>query len=271
MREHRAAAEEGARLALSRRSPAHWAFYGRIFEELLRRDAHVTRVAATPGPEVLKHPRLVIYSNHPSWWDPVLFVVLARRLLPGRRVFAPIDASMIGRYAFMPRIGAFGVDLESASGARDFLAAAKAVLIGGDVLVITAQGRFADVRERPVRTASGLAHLAAAVPGALFVPLALEYAFWTERRFEALIRFGAPLAGDALAAMPKAERRARLDEGLEATMDRLAADSLARNAGAFVDLLTGSATINPVFDAVSRVRALIAGRPYVPGHGSPAP
>lgn len=266
----RAEAAERARAAIGRRSDLYSAFYGRIFERLLRKDAHALRVAARPGPETLGHPRLILYTNHPSWWDPVVLIVLARRLLPGRRTFAPIEAAMIRRYGFMPRIGAFGVDLESVGGALDFLSAAEIVLDRGDVLVVTAQGRFADVRERPVRLAPGVAHLAGLIPGALFLPIALEYAFWTERRFEALVRFGEPVSSDILATLSKPERRARLEGALEDAMDRLGADSLARNAGAFESLLEGSVAINPVFDAVSRLRALVEGRRYVPGHGSPA-
>ncbi len=266
----RAEAAERARQAISQRSALHWAFYGRIFETLLRRDAHAVRVAAIPTPEVLRHPRLVVYSNHPSWWDPVMLVVLARRLLPGRRIFAPMDAEMIGRYGFMPRIGAFGVELGSVRGALDFMAVSRAALEGGDVLVVTAQGRFADGRERPITLAGGVARLADAGLGALFLPVALEYTFWTERRFEALARFGAPLASEALASLPRSERRPRLEAALQTAMDQLAADSIARDEGAFSNLLEGSAGINPVFDAWSRLKAYAGGRSYVPGHGSPA-
>ncbi|MEL4474452.1 hypothetical protein, partial [Shewanella algae] len=67
---------------------------------------------------------------------------------------------------------------------RDLLARSDSV-IG-----ITAQGRFADVRERPVALARGLAHLARAAPHAAFIPLALDYPFWNTERPEALARFG---------------------------------------------------------------------------------
>ena len=56
---------------------------------------------------------------------------------------------------------------------------------------ITAQGRFADVRARPLGLRPGVARLAEIAPDALFVPLALEYAFWDERGAEAFAAFGA--------------------------------------------------------------------------------
>ena len=55
-----------------------------------------------------------------------------------------------------------------------------------------------DVRERPLRLAGGLARLAKRVPEACFVPLAIEYAFWDERRPNCLLRFGAPVPSDAI-------------------------------------------------------------------------
>ena len=61
------------------------------------------------------------------------------------------------------------------------------------LLAVTPQGRFADVRERPVHFEAGLGHLAARVQRALFVPFAVEYVFWEERLPEILVRFGEPV------------------------------------------------------------------------------
>ena len=36
-----------------------------------------------------------------------------------------------------------------------------------------------------------MAHLARRVPGAVILPMAVEYTFWNESRAEALVRFGA--------------------------------------------------------------------------------
>ena len=60
----------------------------------------------------------------------------------------------------------------------------------GGVLLINAEGRFRDVRCRPLAVAPGLVHLAKRIRNARFVPLAIEVAFWDERRPNLLLRFG---------------------------------------------------------------------------------
>ncbi len=83
------------------------------------------------------------------------------------------------------------------------MAAARAILARpGAVLWITAQGRFQDVRVRPLGLRPGVARLAELAPDALFVPLALEYAFWEERGAEAFAAFGPPLTGAAWPPCP---------------------------------------------------------------------
>ena len=106
--------------------------------------------------------------------------------------------------------------------------------------------------------------------GVLFLPVALEYAFWLERRFEALVRFGDPIEGSSLSALRPRDRQGVLEAGLADTMDVLAADAIARDPTAFQVLLGGSGGIHPVFDAWLRLKALVSGRRYVAGHGAPA-
>ena len=54
----------------------------------------------------------------------------------------------------------FGVDLDSPRGAASFMAASRKILDRpGRVMWITAQGRFSDVRERPLGLRPGVARL----------------------------------------------------------------------------------------------------------------
>ncbi len=71
-------------------------------------------------------------------------------------------------------MGAFGVDLDSPRGGADFLRASKSILGPGRMMWITAQGRFSDVRERPLGLRPGVARLVELAPDAIFVPLALD-------------------------------------------------------------------------------------------------
>src|SRR5215207_9566423 len=175
----RQALDAQAERALAQRSAWMFGFFAGVFRQAFKRDFHALRVSRSgpaPDPET---PRLVLYANHPSWWDAVAFALLADTLFKGRAGFVPIDARMLRRYGFMARIGAFGVDLESPIGGAAFLATAQKLLDRPEgLLLVTAQGRFADVRERPVQLRPGLAHLVPLRLNATFVPLALDYVFW---------------------------------------------------------------------------------------------
>lgn len=213
---------------------------------------------------------LVIYVNHPSWWDAAVIVLAAKALLPAHETYAPFDAAMLEKYRVFGRIGAFAVDLESRRGAAAFLTASADILSRPErALWITAQGRFSDVRERPLGLRPGLAHLAEIAPNALFLPLALEYAFWTERGAEALMAFGTPRRGDELLGLERGTRMARLEDDLIATLDRLAADVIARDPGRFRTLLEGRAGVGGVYDGWRRVAALLRGRRFDPAHDRP--
>ena len=162
-----------------------WYFYRRF---------HAVRLSRTGTPRVNTGRPLIIYSNHPSWWDPALYILLCAKLFPGQPGFGPMDAKALGKYGVFERMGVFGVDLDHGRGAARFLSTSLRILERpGAILWITAEGEFTDARRRPVRLRPGLAHLARRVPGAVILPLAIEYPFWNESRPEALARFGDPI------------------------------------------------------------------------------
>ena len=109
------------------------------------------------------------------------------------------------------------------------------------------------MRRRP-----GIAHLARRHPGAVLVPLAIEYPFWNERKPEALVRFGAPIeaGGDrGIAAWTEL-----LEAELGRTMDALAADSLTRNPALFESLVRGRGGVGGIYDVWRRARGLLGGQ-----------
>ena len=63
---------------------------------------------------------LVIYSNHASWWDPLVGLVLKSEFFADRTPFAPMDAAMLERYKLFARLGFFGVEQHSRRGAIAF-------------------------------------------------------------------------------------------------------------------------------------------------------
>lgn len=263
----------GADLPTARRSPHVWRFMAGWFAHFFRRHMNGLRLARWGEPDLGPDGAgpLVVYSNHPAWWDAAVYILLAHRRFPAHACYAPIDAAMLDKYAVFGRIGAFGVDLASPRGAARFLRASADILSRPDrALWITAQGRFADPRERPLDLRPGIGRLAEIAPSARFLPLAIEYAFWTERGAETLAAFGPPLIGADLAALPRPDRLARLEAALAATMDRLALDVIARDPARFTVVLEGRAGIGGVYDGWRRLNALLHGRRFDPAHREPA-
>lgn len=240
-----------------------WAF-GWYLRWFFFRRFHGVRVSRTGLPIVPPGRPVIIYTNHPSWWDPALFIVACTLLFPGRPGYGPMDERALGRYGLFRRFGVFGIELDSARGAARFLRVCLRVLSDPrSVLWITAEGEFTDARRRPVTLRPGLAHLARRVEGAVILPMAIEYSFWNESRPEALVRFGPPVEGRPADV---AGWTALLEAELARTMDALAAESMTRNPGLFHPLLRGGAGVGGVYDLWRRGRAMLAGRRFDPSH-----
>ncbi len=251
-----------------RYSPAWFRFFAWLFARDLSAHFHAVRLLGSP-PEM--DGPLVAVVNHPSWWDAIITIWLSSTLFADRRCFAPMDAKMLARYRFFGRIGAFAVEAGSLQGAARFLAVSERVLSKPDgTLIVNAQGRFDDVRTRPISILPGLAHLAKRVPSATFVPLALEYAFWDERRPNVLLRFGKPVSAKAVADQTVLAIAAHLSKALEAAMNELAEASKTRDPGRFRTLMIGRVGINPFYDLWRRARALARGQSFSPAHGDRA-
>lgn len=251
---------------MAARSPALCRFFGGVMRRQLQRHFHAVRVAKTGPPRLPEGRAAIVYSNHPSWWDPALFILLTTTLLRGRKGYGPMEAAQIERYGFMRRIGVFGIEPGTHRGAAAFLRASSAILAEPDsVLWITAEGAFADPRARPVRLRPGTAHLMARLEGVIAIPLALEYPFWTERLPEALCRFGEPFhSGDGGSV---ASWQARLEDGLALIMDALATDTVAREPAGFELVLRGRSGVGEVYDLFRRARAAVRGERFDPEHG----
>jgi len=239
------------------------AFFRRIVRGYFRRHFRAVRISqpqrfqqATTGP-------LIVYANHGSWWDPMVSVLLAHRLMPAREHYAPMDADALQRYPILKRIGIFGVDMRSVKGAARFLRTGLDLLAGGGVLWITPQGRFSDARERPLAFKPGMAALASRVPGGCtLLPLAIEYTFWDERLPETLLHFGEPVlvngADDTL--------EQRLETALLETMEALKQKAIARDPQAFAVLQSGRVGAGGFQEFFGRIFAYLRGRKYQAEH-----
>jgi 1-acyl-sn-glycerol-3-phosphate acyltransferase len=245
----------------------HMAFFHFMFSRFFGKHMRAARVAQWGMPRDYGTRPLVVFANHPGWWDGVAFMLLSQGLFPGRRMFIPMEKAALDRYAFMRRIGVFGIETGTPRGAVAFLRTAQHVLGAPDrMLWMNAPGRFSDVRERPVPIAPGMTRLPEMARDALFIPLALDYPFWTERKAEMLCAFGEPVEGGALAALDREARSVALSDALGATMDRLAADAIARDPARFDILHRGREGMGGIYDLWRRSRAAMRGRRFDARH-----
>lgn len=245
---------------------------------MMRRQFHALRLLADGAtghdwPTIGSEP-VIFYTNHPGWWDPLVFFTVAGVLWPDRLNYGPIDAAALGRYRFLERIGLVGIEPGTRRGAARFLRTARAAGRRPDVIFwVTAQGEFADPRDRPMVLRPGVAHAAAANPRGLIVPVAVEYPFWSERLPEALVAFGEPMPmgqGGEGEALDTREWTTLLAARLEATQDRLAAAACRRDPSLFRTLLSGDVGVGGVYDLGRRLRAWSRGERFDPSHGGEA-
>jgi len=244
-------------------------FFTRYCHGFLRRNFHAVRLATDSRPLDPGPGPLIVVLNHPSWWDPLVALVLSE-LFPNRGHFAPIDASALGKYRFFEKLGFFGVEQGTRQGALAFLRTSLALLAQAqNTLWTTAQGQFTDPRQRPIMLRQGIGHLVRRLRGGVILPLALEYPFWEERYPEALACFGSPIAiGEGLRYSVKQWMHI-IEAGLTASQDTLARLALTRKAQAFDTLIGGSAGVGGIYDLWRRLKSFLGGRRFVPEHGKP--
>lgn len=223
--------------------PALWSHFDRVW---IKREGSIPQ--ASDGP-------LIVYMNHPSWWDGYLAFVLNRIVLHGRfQGYAMMEQQQLERYRFFRWSGAFSVHRHDARSAMRSVRYIGGLLAErrNRCLYIFPQGEITPNDRRPLEIFSGVAHIVRPAGGATLWPAALRYEFRGEQRPEAFIRIGpAHRAGaNANTRALAAEIGARLTRACEALREEYTADDL----GGYQVLLRGRPSANRVFDAV---RALL--------------
>lgn len=253
--------------AQARRSARLCALFGWYLKGYFRKRFRAIRVLSDAYAPACNNRPFVVYANHPSWFDPIVALFLARALYPDTRPFGPIDAEALKAYGIFERLGFYPVEAGTPRGAAQFLRTSAGLLACGDVsLWMTPQGQFVDARVRPVVLKPGLARLVRRAPDALYVPLALEYPFWDESKPEALAAFGPAISGEALSGKTPDAIEAALAEALETVMSRLGDAAQTRDAAQFETLLAGGAGVGGPYDVWRRILARLRGERFDATH-----
>jgi len=212
---------------------------------------------------------LIVYGNHPSWWDPLVAHFLNQTLFADRQFYAPIDHEALQQYRVLGKLGFYGVRLNTTSGAAAFLKQSMAILgHGGTAIWITPEGQFADARDHSAELMPGLAHLCTRMNDGWALPLALEYLFWDERLPVCLAKMGDPVLIADHSHLTKAELGEILTSRLRKTQAELAQLASARSSAPFDNLLRGNPGAGIFYDSMRRVKSLLTGRGFRSQHGN---
>ena len=211
---------------------------------------------------------LIVYGNHPSWWDPLIAHFLNRSLFPDRQFHAPIDAQALEQYSAFGKLGFYGVQMNTTRGAAGFLKQTAAILQGGRTAIwMTPEGRFADARDHDAELMPGLSHVCAKMSHGIVLPLALEYVFWDERLPVCLARFGTPLRIDDSPELSKLQWQQRLSDQLRTTQDDLRDLSINRSSDPFEILIGGKSGAGRFYDTFRRMRSVFSRKSFRSNHG----
>lgn len=242
--------------------------FARYVRYYLGRNFHALHLAKFGALDALDGHPLLVCVNHPSWWDPLVGVHLAKRLFADRVHYAPIAAAGVSKYKFFERLGFFGIDSSTRDGASRFLR------IGGELLSrpngafwVTPQGQFIDTRTRPVKLQPGVGHLTRRAKDFAMLPVALEYSFWNERYPEAFAGIGEPVLVERGAERSADAWTEIFAAALQETQDRLSALVMRRDPDLFESLLGGASGIGGMYDLWRALKARTQGKRFDAGHG----
>ncbi|MDJ0766512.1 MAG: lysophospholipid acyltransferase family protein [Myxococcota bacterium] len=158
-------------------------------------------------------------SNHTSYWDPMMAMLIGYRLLDAEG-YAMMDAANLARLPFLGRMGGFGVDLSDPLDGTRAIAYTVGLLNKKNRLVWI----FPQAQERPVTAPMddfkpGAAIIARRARQAAVVPVGLSYVFGATAFPDAYISIGPPVAkaqgikADVRAQQDAVSRQLRLISG----------------------------------------------------------
>ncbi len=218
-------------------------YLGRHFGGLYLRRG--TRPHVVPGRNGCR--RVVVVMNHPSWWDPLVAMLLKREWFGEIPAFGGMAAAELDRYPFFKRLGLFPIRA-GVAGARDWSRAMEAVgRCESAVVWTTPQGRFVDARERGVALMPGVAASGELSRGCVYLPVAVEYVCGRGRLPEVYVSVGDALSAEELVGLSRVEVADRLRKGLEAEQDALAEAVMCGDPARWESLRSGSRGLGSVY------------------------
>lgn len=131
---------------------------------------------------------LILYANHPSWWDG--FAMHHVCVAHGRDAYCLMEEQNLQRFRFLSRLGAFSIRRGDPRSAVESLGASRTLLRKPRAgLIIFPQGVLTPHAKAPLQLERGIELLARRAK-ATCVPVGLRYAFFEAERPDLVIEVG---------------------------------------------------------------------------------
>ncbi|MDT8325156.1 MAG: lysophospholipid acyltransferase family protein [Bacteroidota bacterium] len=210
------------------------------------------------GLDFLRHAEagvpVVLYGNHPGWWDAVLPIVISHGILR-HDAYAMMEEKQLARYGFFRKIGTFSVVRENPREALRSLQYAAELLRGRSrFLWLFPQGVITSVDKRPLHFFNGTARLLRDLGDVIAIPVAFRYDFVEKERPEAFLAFGKPwrIRADERVDIPLTTTL--LEQLIEYEMDVQREEIMERDFGEYELIVPGKRSVNEWWDSLRQMK-----------------
>ena len=171
-------------IAANKRGPLGW-LAARYIDWRLRRDFRGVWVR---GELPKSDDSLILYGNHPGWWDG--FALHHLCVSTNRDGYCLMEEQHLARHRFLTRLGAFSIRRGDPRSALESLGVARRILQRPrSVVIVFPEGVLTPHARPPLRLERGVELLAKRAK-ATCVPIGLRYAFFEDERPDLLVEIG---------------------------------------------------------------------------------
>ena len=249
------------------KTPWLLALFSRYTRRYLQRNFHAVHCfGELPNGELTENIPLIVALNHSSWWDVLLGLIAAEDFFT-REWYGVMDARQLERYKFFAKLGMIGVDRQTLTGAKEFLAYSETLLKSQPrALWLTPQGEMLSNQRRPIRFQPGIGHLAERLGDFYFTTVVFHYEFWNEKRPEAFLSLSAVERIHVGGDFRRREFVAAQERRIERQLDELLEAVQSRDAARFCPLLRGATGISATYDLIRAIGARLRGEDFHSEH-----
>lgn len=179
---------------------------------------------------------LLIYANHPSWWDGLLAFEISRRARLDS--FVMMEEAQLRRFFLFRRVGAFSVSPTRRGAVESINYAAELLRANPQRAVwIFPQGEIVPNDARPVRFFNGAARIVERAKKCSTVPIGLRLDFGEKFKPEIFVKIGAPRLIEAAENFDSKSLTAEFAETMTEILDELKADAANKRLGNYREIL----------------------------------